>query len=63
MVWGRPRFTADLDIVVELHADKVDPLQEELMALSEASYISIDAIEEVTLAPKIGAFKTSHLAA
>jgi len=38
-VWARPRFTADIDIVVLLKQEHVALLAEALKALSEASYI------------------------
>ncbi len=39
-VWGKPRFTADIDIVVQLKAESVDHLARVLRSLSEASYVS-----------------------
>lgn len=39
VVWGRPRFTADIDIVVELVADKVDRLVEELLKIDKEVYV------------------------
>lgn len=45
-VWGRPRFTADIDIVVELKTKDIDDLAESLSKVSRAGYISRDAIEE-----------------
>jgi len=38
LVWGRPRFTADIDIIVELGQDKVDKLEKALLSLSKAGY-------------------------
>lgn len=45
-VWGRPRFTADVDIVIKLKPDNIDKLAENLEALSEASYIDKNSIEQ-----------------
>lgn len=44
-VWGRPRFTADIDIVVELKAENIDDLEKALLALSEASYVDKNTME------------------
>ena len=43
-VWGRPRFTADIDIVVLLKVLRVGELTRALSRLGEAGYISEDAI-------------------
>ena len=45
-VWGRIRFTADIDIVVELLPKNVKVLVKELMKLDKDVYISEDAIME-----------------
>jgi len=34
VVWGRPRFTADIDAVVELKAEDIDSLAEELLKVA-----------------------------
>lgn len=39
LVWGRPRFTADIDIVIELPEEKVKGIKEALLALGKAGYI------------------------
>lgn len=38
-VWGRPRFTADIDIVVELHEKDVVRLEKALRLISRFSYL------------------------
>lgn len=38
-VWGRPRFTADIDIVIELIPEKLDKLAEELLAIEKDVYL------------------------
>lgn len=48
-VWGRPRFTADIDIVVELEPENINDLEEALMALSEASYVDKDTIKRALM--------------
>ncbi len=46
LVWGRPRFTADIDIVVEIKPADVDGLVKALRALGEAGYIDEDVANE-----------------
>lgn len=38
-VWGRPRFTADIDIIVELIAKKLDKLAAKLLAVDKTAYV------------------------
>lgn len=45
-VWGRPRFTDDIDIVVELKAEKVDQLAKELLKVSKASYADANMMRD-----------------
>lgn len=42
-VWGRPRFTADIDIIIELKDEKVKQLVEVLI---KEGYIDEDAVRE-----------------
>lgn len=42
-VWGRPRFTADIDVVIELKREKVKQL---VKVLIKMGYIDEDAINE-----------------
>lgn len=44
-VWARPRFTADIDIVILLQPERVARLTEALRGISEAGYIEPEAIE------------------
>lgn len=46
LAWGRPRFTADIDILVELEGKNVNHLEKALLSLGEAGYVDRDAIEE-----------------
>ncbi|MBI2444281.1 MAG: nucleotidyltransferase family protein [Candidatus Magasanikbacteria bacterium] len=39
LVWGRPRFTADIDIVIELGQTSADQLAEALQALGATGYL------------------------
>ncbi len=45
-VWGRPRTTFDVDIVVELIEPQVKPLAVALRKISEAGYIDEDTAKE-----------------
>lgn len=45
-VWGRPRFTADIDIVVELKREDVDKLETALTLLGEKGYIDKQVMQE-----------------
>jgi len=46
LVWGRPRFTADIDIVVELGQSKVDKLEKALLSLSSVGYFNKKKVQE-----------------
>ena len=46
LVWGRIRFTADIDIVVELLQSKVEVLIKALRALHTGGYISEEAVDD-----------------
>lgn len=46
LIWGRPRFTADIDIIIELKKEDIQKLEAELKKLNNESYIDIDAMED-----------------
>lgn len=46
LIWGRPRFTADIDIIIELKKENIQKLEKELKKLSSESYIDIEAAED-----------------
>lgn len=46
VVWGRPRFTADIDIVVALKPEKIKILVEELLKTDPRGYVDEDAAKE-----------------
>ncbi|MEX2144903.1 MAG: DUF6036 family nucleotidyltransferase [Candidatus Spechtbacterales bacterium] len=46
VVWGRPRYTADIDTVVEMDSKDVDKLAKALRELGEHGYISEDAMRD-----------------
>ena len=43
VVWGRPRYTADIDIVIELKKDKIEKL---IAALIKEGYVDKEAVSE-----------------
>ncbi len=45
LVWGRPRFTADIDIVVELKFENINNLVKTLLLLGKANYIDKDMVK------------------
>lgn len=45
LVWGRPRFTADIDIVVELKFENINILVKTLSLLGKTNYIDKDAVK------------------
>ena len=45
-VWGRPRFTADIDIVVELLPKNMNLLAKKLLEIDKDVYVSEEAMQE-----------------
>lgn len=45
-VWGRPRFTADIDIVVNLRWEDLDQVEEALHKLGKAGYVDKEMMRE-----------------
>lgn len=45
-VWGRPRSTADIDIIVELLPKNIDLLSKELLSVDKDVYVSEEAMRE-----------------
>jgi len=46
LVWGRPRFTADIDVVIGLEPGNIDQLKAALDAISDTGYVDKHAIED-----------------
>jgi len=46
VVWGRPRYTADIDTVVEMDTDDIGKLAKALRGLGKAGYINEDAVRD-----------------
>lgn len=44
IVWGKPRFTADIDIIVELAPQNISPLAKALLLIDKAVYVSEEAM-------------------
>lgn len=45
-VWGRPRYTADIDIVVQMLPQNIELLSKELLAVDKDVYVSEDAMRD-----------------
>lgn len=45
-VWGRPRYTADIDIVIELVSEKIPEFSKKLLLISKDFYIDGQMIKE-----------------
>lgn len=61
VVWGRPRFTADIDIVIELEYKNLDRLAEKLLGIDKEVYVDRLAMREAL--EKKGEFNFIHPAA
>lgn len=46
LVWGRPRFTADIDIVVQLKHEDIEAFEKALRGVGTASYVDKDVMFE-----------------
>jgi len=46
VVWGRPRFTADIDFVVELVPEKINQFLSELRKIDKKIYVSEGAVHD-----------------
>ncbi len=57
-VWGRPRFTADIDIVVELISKNTGLLAKELLKIDKDVYVSEEAMQEALI--RKGEFNFIH---
>ncbi|MFQ6049849.1 MAG: nucleotidyl transferase AbiEii/AbiGii toxin family protein [Candidatus Paceibacterales bacterium] len=45
-VWGKPRFTADIDIIIELTSQNIPPLTKTLLAINKDVYVSEKAMRD-----------------
>lgn len=46
LIWGRPRFTADIDFIIEIEKKDIQPLERALKKLSHACYIDLEMMKE-----------------
>jgi len=46
VAWGRPRYTADIDTVIEFRDENIEVLAKALMRLGKFGYVSKDAMKE-----------------
>jgi len=46
IIWGKPRFTANIDIIVELSTKDIRPLAEALFSIDKDVYVSEDAMQD-----------------
>jgi len=57
-VWGKPRFTADIDIIVELVSKNIKPLTKALLVVDKDVYVSEEAMQDAL--EKKGEFNFIH---
>lgn len=48
-VWGRPRATFDVDIIIELRLSEIEIIRAALKSISKISYIDEDAMKEAVI--------------
>lgn len=58
VVWGKPRFTADIDIVVELVAEKIPLLTQKLLLVDKDVYADEGSMKDALL--RKGEFNFIH---
>lgn len=58
VVWGRPRFTADIDIVIELLPAKLDVLAKELLKIDKDVYVDKKSMQSALV--RKGEFNFIH---
>lgn len=46
LMWGRPRFTADIDIVIELQTNQLEALAKNLQSITKDAYVPADVIKQ-----------------
>jgi len=46
IIWGKPRFTADIDIIVELVPQNIKPLARALLSIDKDVYVSEDMMRD-----------------
>lgn len=46
IIWGKPRFTADIDIIVELTPQNITPLAKTLLSIDKDVYVSEETMRD-----------------
>lgn len=49
LIWGRPRFTADIDIVIEIKETDIDNLERGLLKVSKSGYVDINLMRQAIM--------------
>lgn len=58
VVWGHPRFTADIDLVIELIPQKIDQLTKALLKIGQDVYVDKEMIKQAII--RQGEFNLIH---
>lgn len=59
-VWGRTRYTADIDIVLKISAEKIKQLVENLLNINKGNYLDIEKNVSVHVLKQKGSFNFIH---
>lgn len=59
-IWGRARYTADIDIVIDIAEQKLKELVKELSQIEKGIYLDIDAETPIEFIKKQGGFNLIH---
>lgn len=59
-VWGRPRYTADIDIVIDIAPQKLKQLIDALLKIDEGIYLDINKETPISFIKKQGGFNLVH---
>ncbi len=46
VIWGKPRYTADIDVIIELADSNIKPLAQKLLAIDKDVYADEDMMKE-----------------
>src|SRR3989344_4586672 len=52
-IWGKPRYTADIDVIVEMADRNIKPLAKKLLAIDKNVYADEDMIREDLILSKL----------
>lgn len=59
-VWGRPRYTADIDIVIDIAPQKLKRLIGALLEIEKSIYLDIDVKTPIEIIKQRGGFNLIH---